>query len=161
MYIENIVIGQPIVDPSSIFASDIDNWNKIEKEKTYFTTERYLPRILVELGIYPSISEIRRNKPQLMTTLDELDYIHNMKVSKKRRLYILVGEKKNTLLNEQLKSVLCTLTAHEQKVLQFRFGLDDGLPHTLEDVGKEFNMENELVRQVEAKALRKINHKGE
>ena len=53
MYIENIVIGKPIVEPKDIFVSDQEDWDKNEKEKTYFTEERYLPRILVELGLYP------------------------------------------------------------------------------------------------------------
>ena len=92
MYIENIVIGKPIVEPSTMFASDEDDWKRTEKEKTYYTDERFLPRILVDIGIYPSISEIRRNKPELMICLDKLDFIDNLKVSKKRRLWILVGE---------------------------------------------------------------------
>ena len=69
-----------------------NDWLRIEQEKTYYTSERFLPRILVELGIYPSISEIRRNKPNLMVSLDNVDFIDNLKVSKKRRLWILVGE---------------------------------------------------------------------
>ena len=91
-YIENIVIGTPIVSPESIFASSDNDWNAIEKEKTYYTDERFLPRILVDLGLYPSISEIRRNKPQLVKTLDNLDFIDGLKVKKKRKLWILVGE---------------------------------------------------------------------
>lgn len=92
MYIENIVIGKPIVEPFIMFATDEDDWIKFEKEKTYYTYERFLPRILVDIGIYPSVSEIRRNKPDLMISLDKLDFINNLKVSKKRRLWILVGE---------------------------------------------------------------------
>lgn len=91
-YIENIVIGTPIVDPKDMFALNKDDWANMEKEKTYYTEERFLPRILVELGIYSSVSEIRRNKPNLMVNLDKLDFIDNLKVSKKRRLWILVGE---------------------------------------------------------------------
>lgn len=75
MYVENIVIGNPIVEPSSMFAKDEDDWNNVEKEKTYFTEERFLPRILVNIGIYSSVNEIRRNKPELMVTLDKLDFI--------------------------------------------------------------------------------------
>ena len=69
-----------------------DDWNAIEKEKTYYTNERFLPRILVDLGIYPSVSEIRRNKPQLVKSLDNLDFIDGLKAKKKRKLWILVGE---------------------------------------------------------------------
>ena len=92
MYIENIVIGKPIVDPSTMFTTNEDDWERIEKEKIYYTEERFLPRILVDIGIYPSVNEIRRNKPELMISLDKLDFIDNLKVSKKRRLWILVGE---------------------------------------------------------------------
>ena len=63
-----------------------------------------------------------------------------------------------TLLHEQLMEVLETLTDREQKVLRLRFGLDDGRPRTLEEVGKEFNVTRERIRQIEAKALRKLRH---
>ena len=63
-----------------------------------------------------------------------------------------------TLLREQLKDVLSTLTDREQKVLRLRFGLDDGRARTLEEVGKEFNVTRERIRQIEAKALRKLRH---
>ncbi len=63
-----------------------------------------------------------------------------------------------TLLHEQLMEALGTLTEREQKVLKLRFGLDDGRPRTLEEVGKEFNVTRERIRQIEAKALRKLRH---
>ncbi len=63
-----------------------------------------------------------------------------------------------TLLKEQLVEVLDTLTDREQKVLRLRFGLDDGRARTLEEVGKEFNVTRERIRQIEAKALRKLRH---
>ena len=63
-----------------------------------------------------------------------------------------------TLLHEQLIEVLSTLTDREQKVLRLRFGLDDGRPRTLEEVGKQFNVTRERIRQIEAKALRKLRH---
>jgi len=63
-----------------------------------------------------------------------------------------------TLLKEQLSSVLHTLTDREQKVLRLRFGLDDGRARTLEEVGKEFDVTRERIRQIEAKALRKLRH---
>ncbi|CDZ24779.1 RNA polymerase sigma factor RpoD [[Clostridium] cellulosi] len=62
------------------------------------------------------------------------------------------------LLREQLGDVLHTLTPREEKVLRLRFGLDDGRPRTLEEVGKEFNVTRERIRQIEAKALRKLRH---
>lgn len=63
-----------------------------------------------------------------------------------------------TLLREQLIDVLDTLTPREEKVLRLRFGLDDGRARTLEEVGKEFNVTRERIRQIEAKALRKLRH---
>ena len=63
-----------------------------------------------------------------------------------------------TMLKEQLISVLDTLTPREEKVLRLRYGIDDGIPRTLEEVGKEFNVTRERIRQIEAKALRKLRH---
>ncbi|MEG1994252.1 MAG: sigma-70 family RNA polymerase sigma factor, partial [Oscillospiraceae bacterium] len=62
------------------------------------------------------------------------------------------------LLKEQLEDVLRTLTPREEKVLKLRFGLEDGRSRTLEEVGKEFNVTRERIRQIEAKALRKLRH---
>ena len=63
-----------------------------------------------------------------------------------------------TMLKEQLFGVLDTLTPREEKVLRLRYGIDDGKPRTLEEVGKEFNVTRERIRQIEAKALRKLRH---
>ena len=63
-----------------------------------------------------------------------------------------------TLLREQLEDVLSTLTPREEEVLRMRFGLRDGKPHTLEEVGKEFDVTRERIRQIESKALRKLRH---
>ena len=91
-YIENIVIGKPIASPVDMFSLDEEDWENVEKEKTFFTEERFLPKILVELGIYPSVSEIRRNRKDLMMLLDRPMFIDKYKVSKKRTIWILVGE---------------------------------------------------------------------
>ena len=64
----------------------------------------------------------------------------------------------HTMLKEQLAEVLATLTPREEKVLRLRFGLEDGRARTLEEVGKEFNVTRERIRQIEAKALRKLRH---
>ena len=64
----------------------------------------------------------------------------------------------HTLLREQLSGVLSTLTPREEKVLRLRFGFEDGKPHTLEEVGKKFNVTRERVRQIESKALRRLRH---
>ena len=63
-----------------------------------------------------------------------------------------------SMLKEQLNSVLSTLTPREEKVIRLRFGLDDGRPRTLEEVGEEFSVTRERIRQIEAKALRKLRH---
>ena len=65
-----------------------------------------------------------------------------------------------TLLREQLEEVLSTLTPREEQVLRMRFGLTDGKPHTLEEVGKEFDVTRERIRQIESKALRKLRQSG-
>ena len=64
----------------------------------------------------------------------------------------------HTLLKEQLSTVLGSLTPREEKVLRLRFGLEDGRPRTLEEVGHEFEVTRERIRQIEAKALRKLRH---
>jgi RNA polymerase primary sigma factor len=64
----------------------------------------------------------------------------------------------SNLLRDQLNEVLDTLTEREQKVLRLRFGMDDGRARTLEEVGKEFQVTRERIRQIEAKALRRLRH---
>lgn len=64
----------------------------------------------------------------------------------------------NELLKNELQDILKELTPREAKVLQLRYGLGDNRPHTLEEVGKEFNVTRERIRQIEAKALRKLRH---
>lgn len=91
-FIENVIVGNLLCSPTDLFATSEEDWTSVEQEKTYFTEERYLPKILVELGIYPSISEIRRNKPELMITLDKVDFLDKLKVRKKRFLWIAIGE---------------------------------------------------------------------
>ena len=65
-----------------------------------------------------------------------------------------------TMLREQLEDILSTLSEREKRVLELRFGLMDGVPKTLEDVGKEFNVTRERIRQIEAKAIRKLRRPG-
>lgn len=89
MYIENIIIGKPLVNPSSLLSKSNEDWISNEKDKTYNTNERFLPRILVDLKIMKSLSEVRRNRKDLWISLNELDY-KEIKIGK-RHLYILVG----------------------------------------------------------------------
>lgn len=71
MHIENIVIGSPIVEPSTIFSYDLDDWQNNEEAKTYYTEERYLPKILKKIGFVNSTSEVRRNRKDLCITLNK------------------------------------------------------------------------------------------
>lgn len=87
--IMNVVIGEPICEPHLMFAYSKDDWEETEKKQTLFTDERFLPKILVECGIAKSINEVRKNKPDLVKTLDEIDF-HEIKWGKKR-LFIQVG----------------------------------------------------------------------
>ena len=84
-------MGVPLGPAKESLSANDSDWVNVEFEKTIFTNERYLPNILVQLGIYPSISEIRRNKPELMIRLDKIDFI-NIKPKKKHPLWIVVGE---------------------------------------------------------------------
>ena len=88
--IENIVINSPLVQPEEIFASSYEDWINNEQDKTFYTNEIFLPRIMVELGIVKSISEVRRNKPELVRELNDYDYLE-VKWGKKR-LFILIGK---------------------------------------------------------------------
>lgn len=90
MNILNIVIGKPIVAIESLLAENNEDWNNNEKEHTLFTRNRYLPSILKEANIVPSISEVKRNKPNLDITLNNLDCFW-VKWGKKK-IYIIVGE---------------------------------------------------------------------
>jgi hypothetical protein len=90
MYVENIIVGEPIVEPSLLFALNEADWQCNEFEKTIRTNERFLPKILVDLGIASSISEIKRNRKDLCIELNYLDFI--MIKLGKRKLWILVGK---------------------------------------------------------------------
>ncbi len=73
-------------------------------------------------------------------------------------LPVVVDSASRRMLREQMAEILDGLNERERKVLEMRFGLQDDIPRTLEDVGKEFNVTRERVRQIEAKALRKLRH---
>lgn len=90
-FIENVVVGHIDVLAKDLFALNMTDWRINEADKTYYTNERFLPKILVDLGIYPSISEIRRNRPDLFITLDKQDFINKLKVARKRFLWIAIG----------------------------------------------------------------------
>ncbi|MDE6181584.1 MAG: RNA polymerase sigma factor RpoD [Eubacteriales bacterium] len=132
-------------------------------------------QLLQELGREPSDEELAKEMEMPVERVREIRKIAQEPVS----LETPIGEEEDshlgdfipdedipapsdaaafTLLKEQLIEVLDTLTSREEKVLRLRFGLDDGRARTLEEVGKEFNVTRERIRQIEAKALRKLRH---
>ena len=132
-------------------------------------------RLLQELGREPTAEEIAKEMNLPVERVREIMKISQEPVS----LETPIGEEEDshlgdfiqdenvpvpadaaafTLLKEQLVDVLGTLTEREQKVLRLRFGLDDGRARTLEEVGREFDVTRERIRQIEAKALRKLRH---
>ena len=127
-------------------------------------------QLLQELGREPLPEELAKKldmpvdrvreimKISLETPIGEEEDSHLGDFIQDEHVQIPVDAATYTLLHEQLMEVLDTLTDREQKVLRLRFGLDDGRPRTLEEVGREFNVTRERIRQIEAKALRKLRH---
>ncbi len=104
------------------------------------------------------ISKISQEPVSLETPIGEEEDSHLGDFIQDDHVQVPVDAATYTLLHEQLMEVLDTLTEREQKVLRLRFGLDDGRPRTLEEVGRQFNVTRERIRQIEAKALRKLRH---
>ena len=104
------------------------------------------------------ILKISQEPVSLETPVGEEDDSHLGDFIKDDHVPVPVDAATFKILQEQLVEVLSTLTDREQKVLRLRFGLDDGRARTLEEVGKEFNVTRERIRQIEAKALRKLRH---
>lgn len=104
------------------------------------------------------IQKISQEPVSLETPIGEEEDSHLGDFIQDDNVPVPADEAAFTLLKEQLVEVLSTLTEREQKVLRLRFGLDDGRARTLEEVGKEFNVTRERIRQIEAKALRKLRH---
>ena len=104
------------------------------------------------------IQKISQEPVSLETPIGEEEDSHLGDFIQDDNVPVPADEAAFTLLKEQLVEVLGTLTDREQKVLRLRFGLDDGRARTLEEVGKEFNVTRERIRQIEAKALRKLRH---
>ena len=90
MTVLNIVIGNPLVDPKELLASDETDWLENEKLATFFTETRFLPAVMKEAGIVPSTGEVRRNKPELVRTLDQSDCF--WVEWGKKKIYVVVGE---------------------------------------------------------------------
>lgn len=104
------------------------------------------------------ISKISQEPVSLETPIGEEEDSHLGDFIQDEHIPVPADEAAHTLLREQLEKVMDTLSEREQKVLALRFGLEDGKPHTLEEVGREFQVTRERIRQIEAKALRKLRH---
>ena len=104
------------------------------------------------------IMKIAQEPVSLETPIGEEEDSHLGDFIQDERIPTPVEATNQTLLHEQLDEVVSTLTEREQRVIKLRFGWDDGRPRTLEEVGKEFNVTRERIRQIEAKALRKLRH---
>lgn len=104
------------------------------------------------------ISKISQEPVSLETPIGEEEDSHLGDFIQDEHIPVPADEAAHTLLREQLEKVMNTLSEREQKVLALRFGLEDGKPHTLEEVGREFQVTRERIRQIEAKALRKLRH---
>jgi len=122
------------------------------------TTEEIARELHMEIPKVEEILKIAQEPVSLETPIGEEedshlgDFIQDDEASQPSE------EASYTLLREQLEEVLSTLTPREEQVLRMRFGLKDGKPHTLEEVGKEFDVTRERIRQIESKALRKLRH---
>ena len=104
------------------------------------------------------ISKISQEPVSLETPIGEEEDSQLGDFIQDEHIPVPADEAAHTLLREQLEKVMDTLSEREQKVLALRFGLEDGKPHTLEEVGREFQVTRERIRQIEAKALRKLRH---
>ena len=104
------------------------------------------------------ILKISQEPVSLETPIGEEEDSHLGDFIQDEHIPVPADEAAHTLLREQLEKVMDTLSEREQKVLALRFGLEDGKPHTLEEVGREFQVTRERIRQIEAKALRKLRH---
>lgn len=122
------------------------------------TPEEIGERMEISVERVREIMKIAQDPVSLETPIGEEDDSHLGDFIQDEHVQVPIDAATFTLLHEQLMEVLDTLTEREQKVLRLRFGLDDGRPRTLEEVGKEFNVTRERIRQIEAKALRKLRH---
>ena len=172
-----VSIAKRYVGRGMLFLDLIEEGNLglIKAVETINKLIRVSRQLLQELGREPTPEEIAKEMDMSVERVREILKISQEPVS----LETPIGEEEDshlgdfiqddnvpvpadaaafTLLKEQLVEVLSTLTDREQKVLRLRFGLDDGRARTLEEVGKEFNVTRERIRQIEAKALRKLRH---
>ena len=122
------------------------------------TNEEIAERMEIPVSRVREIMKISQDPISLETPIGEEEDSHLGDFIKDENITSPADAAAFVLLKEQLNEVLGTLTEREQEVLKLRFGLDDGRTRTLEEVGKEFNVTRERIRQIEAKALRKLRH---
>ena len=122
------------------------------------TTEEIAARLDLPVERVSEIMKMSQEPVSLETPIGEEEDSHLGDFIQDDNVLVPQDAAAFTLLHEQLMEVLLTLTEREQKVLRLRFGLDDGRPRTLEEVGKQFNVTRERIRQIEAMALRKLRH---
>ena len=122
------------------------------------TTQEVADELHMDLQKVEEIMKIAQEPVSLETPIGEEEDSHLGDFIQDDEASQPTEEASYTLLREQLEEVLGTLTDREQEVLRMRFGLRDGKPHTLEEVGKEFDVTRERIRQIESKALRKLRH---
>lgn len=122
------------------------------------TLEELAERMGVSIERVSEIQKIAQDPVSLETPISEEEDSHLGDFIEDDKTPTASDSVASTMLKEQIARVLDTLTPREEKVLRLRYGIDDGRPRTLEEVGKEFNVTRERIRQIEAKALRKLRH---
>lgn len=122
------------------------------------TPEEVAKRMDMPVERILEISKISQEPVSLETPIGEEEDSHLGDFIQDEHIPVPAEEATHALLREQLSEVMDTLSEREQRVLALRFGLEDGKPHTLEEVGKDFQVTRERIRQIEAKALRKLRH---
>ena len=122
------------------------------------TLEELSERMGVSIERVSEIQKIAQDPVSLETPIGEEEDSHLGDFIEDDKTPTASDSVASTMLKEQIARVLDTLTPREEKVLRLRYGIDDGRPRTLEEVGKEFNVTRERIRQIEAKALRKLRH---
>ena len=122
------------------------------------TLEELAERMGVSIERVSEIQKIAQDPVSLETPIGEEEDSHLGDFIEDDKTPTASDSVASTMLKEQIARVLDTLTPREEKVLRLRYGIDDGRPRTLEEVGNEFNVTRERIRQIEAKALRKLRH---
>ena len=144
----------------------VETINKLTREQRILlqelgrepTLEELAERMGVSIERVSEIQKIAQDPVSLETPIGEEEDSHLGDFIEDDKTPTASDSVASTMLKEQISRVLDTLTPREEKVLRLRYGIDDGRPRTLEEVGKEFNVTRERIRQIEAKALRKLRH---